>query len=419
MKDTPAGVEGSEGITTPPGSCPSVRSIAGKPPWVGIEGIGIGGPCCITAELGGEEPPGGKKTWAMAPEGIQGLALAIQSPVCRLPDAFNIYTHKNMPRGRTARTPTVVSTSGARDKSPHWHMDRHWAKIPGLLCDLCPPLRLDSREKSLSGALCFFLLQAASFTLWSADSCYCRSMTSMSNVCQSLIKETQWVGEGVGKLPSSATSFPLSPLLSKEVVLHRRKSKLDCETPRQERKQATQDTMPNLVVALLQVDSQNGLLRQETVRIKSARGSTAFTSLTLFQFQLQFSLFCEKAQTERVPPSTPPSCCLLCTLVTAKEEVKWLTEPRANRLSQSSTLCRLTAWLLPPPFLGFGLLVLFAPTLNWGHQKIPLHSLRGLLYAQKPSHAFLILLLISLVPLCNSFLPFLTSRTPLFSMLFM
>ena len=82
MKETPAGVGGREGITTLPGPCPDDRSIAGKGPWTGVGATVMGVPCCITAETDGEGPPGGKKTWAMAPEDIQGLALAIQSPVC-------------------------------------------------------------------------------------------------------------------------------------------------------------------------------------------------------------------------------------------------------------------------------------------------------------------------------------------------
>lgn len=56
------------------------------------------GVCCITAESGGEEPPGGKKTWTMAPGGIQGLVLAIHSPVCWPPEALNIHTSEHKPR---------------------------------------------------------------------------------------------------------------------------------------------------------------------------------------------------------------------------------------------------------------------------------------------------------------------------------
>lgn len=82
MKETPAGVGGKDGIMTPPGPCPDDRSIAGKVPCIGIGVTVMGVPCCITDETGGEEPPGGKKTWARVPEDIQGLTLAIQSPVC-------------------------------------------------------------------------------------------------------------------------------------------------------------------------------------------------------------------------------------------------------------------------------------------------------------------------------------------------
>lgn len=36
-----------------------------------------------------------------------------------------------------------------------------------------------------------------------------------------------------------------------------------------------------------------------------------------------------------VPPSPPPFCPLVCTYATAKQEVKWLTLPLANRLSEN------------------------------------------------------------------------------------
>ncbi|TNN45690.1 hypothetical protein EYF80_044119 [Liparis tanakae] len=82
MKDTPGGGGCCAGISaTPPGPWTGISSIRGNPPGAGAEGTEeMGVPCCITAEPGGEEPPGGKNTWAMAPEDMQGLALAIQSP---------------------------------------------------------------------------------------------------------------------------------------------------------------------------------------------------------------------------------------------------------------------------------------------------------------------------------------------------
>lgn len=69
-----------------------------------MEGIDMGVPCCITAEPGGETPPGGKKTWAIAPEGIQGLALAIQSLVRGLPEALSIH-NVNFTPGRSVKSP--------------------------------------------------------------------------------------------------------------------------------------------------------------------------------------------------------------------------------------------------------------------------------------------------------------------------
>lgn len=69
-------------------------------------GMDMGVPCCITAELGGEEPPGGKKTWAMPPEGMQGLALAIQRAVCRQSERTRSQKH-------AAVDPTVTQVATA------------------------------------------------------------------------------------------------------------------------------------------------------------------------------------------------------------------------------------------------------------------------------------------------------------------
>lgn len=73
-----------------------------------------------------------------------------------------------------------------------------------------------------------------------------------------------------------------------------------------------------LCCAPLQALLQNGLLKQETVRMKESKRllCNAFTSVALFQFQPQFSFFVKKhshthTQREsclRVPPSPPPSC---------------------------------------------------------------------------------------------------------------
>lgn len=69
-----------------------------KPAWAAMEGMAMGIPCCMTAEPGGEEPPGGKKTWLMAPEDMHGLAFAILRAVCRLYRGAQV--HKDMPRCR-------------------------------------------------------------------------------------------------------------------------------------------------------------------------------------------------------------------------------------------------------------------------------------------------------------------------------
>lgn len=120
MKDTPAGVGGSEGIAAPPGPwAVVVTSIMAKPAWAAMEGMAMGIPCCMTAEPGGEEPPGGKKTWLMAPEDMHGLAFAIQRAVCRLYRGAQV--HKDMPRCRPKCRHTL------------------WAEGPRFLLFLCPP----------------------------------------------------------------------------------------------------------------------------------------------------------------------------------------------------------------------------------------------------------------------------------------
>lgn len=175
MKEIPAGVGGSEGITGP---CPGVKSITGKPVWEGVEGIDIGVPCCITADPGGEDPPGGKKTWAIGPaEDIHGLALAIQSLVCWLLEEVNIHTHKQAQvQYRVRKLHTHSNT----------HTDTHGhtlSRVP-LPLVLCPPTLFDSRNNSLSRKQClsppfshFFLDQSPS------DFSYCPGMTGIRKVC--------------------------------------------------------------------------------------------------------------------------------------------------------------------------------------------------------------------------------------------
>lgn len=220
MKDTPAGVGGSEGITAPPGYCPGVRSITGKPPWVGIEGMDIGVPCCITtaAELGGEEPPGGKKTWAMAPEGIQGLALAIQSPVCWLPEALNIQAHKNMPRCSLEflHNPQSFKLSQWSQRCVHtdtWTHAHTLSRVPGSSVSCVHPL--PEEEILIRWAVSF--PPSSHFFLALEGWLLLLSRHDMHGQCVwgSHIKQTQWAGE---KLPSCTTFSPLSPLVSKVVL---------------------------------------------------------------------------------------------------------------------------------------------------------------------------------------------------------
>lgn len=64
----------------------------------------------MTAEPGGEEPPGGKKTWLMAPEGMQGLALAIQRAL-RPKHAFTKTCQGVRPSADTHFEPRVLGYS--------------------------------------------------------------------------------------------------------------------------------------------------------------------------------------------------------------------------------------------------------------------------------------------------------------------
>lgn len=135
MKDTPSGLQIIEGIVIP--TCPAVGSTIGKGAWGGIEGMDMGGPVCITAEPGGEAPAGGKKTWDIAPEDMQGLALAIQSPLalpCRLPGALSIHRDKHTPwwsGGFSAKSHTHSNCPVGREEI--W-VSTHWAESP------CSPL---------------------------------------------------------------------------------------------------------------------------------------------------------------------------------------------------------------------------------------------------------------------------------------
>lgn len=150
MKDTPAGVAGSEGITAPPGTWP--RSIAAKPPGAGMDGMDMGVPCCITADPGGEEPPGGKKTWAIAPEGIQGLALAIQSPVCWLVRSSQHTQSQKHAKGQVIQMGCVEPETGSHTDT--WTHTQTENRVPDSSVSCVHPLPVE-RKKSLIGELCF------------------------------------------------------------------------------------------------------------------------------------------------------------------------------------------------------------------------------------------------------------------------
>lgn len=273
MKDTPAGVGGSDGITAPPGTCPGIRSITGKLPWVGIEGMDMGVPCCITAEPGGEEPPGGKKTWAMAPEDIQGLALAIQSPVCWLPGTSqhtHAQTHAQV-QSRVPRKPTVIQTVSVEERGVHTltHGHTHWAESPGSSVSCVHPLPVDQGRNPYPGSGGFSSFQPLlPRSLSSSDSCYCSDMTSMSNVCERLIKTL--------RRKTTLLLFFLLHLLSPpsftSLVQRSCSAEEKVQTWLRDSRPWERKNINNakLCCAPLQAELQNGLLKQETVRMKES-----------------------------------------------------------------------------------------------------------------------------------------------------
>lgn len=182
MKDTPAGVGGSEGIAAPPGpGTVVVTSIMAKPAWAAMEDMAMGIPCCMTAEPGGEEPPGGKKTWLMAPEGMQGLAFAIQRARCRLyrGRTFTKTCQGVVPSADTHFEPRVPGSSFSCVRP---HPPCQWGRrkvlsaecVLLLLLLLFPPVRRATTSSSSSPR--------------SADSSYCRGVTSMNGVSLRLVK---------------------------------------------------------------------------------------------------------------------------------------------------------------------------------------------------------------------------------------
>ncbi len=133
-----------------------------------MEGMDMGVPCCIMAEPGGEEPPGGKKTWAMAPEGIHGLALAIQSP-----EALSIHsqTHTQVQSEALSETTTIQTVSvEERGVHPpthtHTHMDTHTGqRVQGSSVSCIHPLPADQGRNPYPGSSVSSLLSASSYAL--------------------------------------------------------------------------------------------------------------------------------------------------------------------------------------------------------------------------------------------------------------
>lgn len=259
MKDTPAGVwgivgiTGITGITAPaPPPCPGVSSITGKPPGVGKECMAMGVPCWIKAELDVKVPPGGKKTWAIAaPEGIQGLALAIQSPLA--------LTNTQV-QSEVFGKATLIQAEGYT----RWNMDTH-THTHARWVDGSAFLRVPRQTRFLPAAQGRKSLSRKEH-FFSPGFAYCSGMAGVSGVClcvcvwerETLTKYRVWEHD----TSSLLSSTPPSLLASKRRCSAEEKVQtwLWNSPPRAERERKKTTTMPKLCCALLQAHLQNGLL---------------------------------------------------------------------------------------------------------------------------------------------------------------
>lgn len=211
----------------------------------------MGVPCCITADPGGEEPPGGKKTWAIAPEGIQGLALAIQSPVCWLSEALSIHSHKNMPKGKSFKWCVWSHKLVHTLTHGHTHKLRTESWVP--LCAVSTPFQWKGRNPYLvSGVfppLSHFVHALAGWLLLLSGHDEHEQCVWESHKIYKQCVECECVCVG-GRLPSCSTFFPLSPLSSKEVVSAGEKVQTWLRNFQSLRKKKNKEkkTMPNFVV---------------------------------------------------------------------------------------------------------------------------------------------------------------------------
>lgn len=136
--------------------------------------------------------------------------------------------------------------------------------------------------------------------------------------------------------------------------------------------------MPNFVVLLSKLSYKMASLNRKQREWRTTRDCTAFTSLTLFQFQPRFSLFlCVKKRRRRR--------CLPLPLPLPKPRRKWC-DWHSLKPIDSLKVPPFDTRLLPPLVRGYPSCLL--PP--WLRHKIVLHCLRGQLHTQKPTHSFLI-----------------------------
>lgn len=336
MKDTPAGVwgivgiTGITGITAPaPPPCPGVSSITGKPPGVGKECMAMGVPCWIKAELDGKVPPGGKKTWAIAaPEGIQGLALAIQSPLA--------LTNTQV-QSEVFGKATLIQAEGYT----RWNMDTHtrtrthaeWTAPLSSESRVKPASFQQLKEENLYPGRSTSFLQASlivqAWQAWAVCACVC-------------VRE-----RNTHKVKSLRTRH-LQPSLLHPSFTSRIQKALLCrgESPNlvvklsaagREREKENNNNAQTLLCSSPGSLTKWPPLNRKQWEWRGARDRTPFyETLPCFSFNPCSVFFVKKKRAKSAVWGYLPLPSLLPSHLTLnKEEVKWRTHLEANRHSES------------------------------------------------------------------------------------
>lgn len=336
MKDTPAGVwgivgiTGITGITAPePPPCPGVSSITGKPPGVGKECMAMGVPCWIKAELDGKVPPGGKKIWAIAaPEGIQGLALAIQSPLA--------LTNTQV-QSEVFGKATLIQAEGYT----RWNMDTH-THTHARWVDGSAFLRVPRQTRFLPAAQGRKSLSRKEH-FFSPGFAYCSGMAGVSGVCLCVCERER----NTHKVKSLRTRH-LQPSLLHPSFTSRIQKALLCrgESPNlvvklsaagREREKENNNNAQTLLCSSPGSLTKWPPLNRKQWEWRGARDRTPFyETLPCFSFNPCSVFFVKKKRAKSAVWGYLPLPSLLPSHLTLnKEEVKWRTHLEANRHSES------------------------------------------------------------------------------------